>query len=1652
MTHTPFHHAQMVRTLPDWSKALHPDHASRIVQSLRKEYLDADGVAYPWYSKADAPTRKALQRAIAKRDNSRRALQTALSELQGITEFCAPLLQEHLQLDLAVSQAQYVHQATKVKPPKGLPGGPTVPTEPGEIVADGAPQYRSLLEAALHNFEGPADTTRLSRLQRSRQDIMPIHGLDVKDFIEQCRTLDLGQRYQEHLDQIYDGEGKRQLDALAIKSRRDDFRVQVRIAACKGLLSADAAVALRGLCAADTKSDPVYQGRPLRCWQLSLLGVPIHEMLFIAPVVNAKDNPVFLYNPVDDAPLKGFDSLGDAYQHLRTQLLDAAYRKRFVALALQNQQAELNTGLMRALFSNATEADKQPLIPRDSIHLEAKDKALPSRPWASLEASHRVRVRSDARSIAVPTADVDAKVRLRNLEHWFDLGMTVLNVAAMFVPCLNPIMLTIGAAQIMGSVFEGISAWEEGDNAQALAQLESVLLNVAVVGALGAGGAVLKASGFVDGMQSIIKDGKDYLWSGALDDYASQASLPEHLEPDAQGRYSLEGRYYVKIDGKLYEQVQEDGRWRIAHPQNSQAYRPPLQGNGEGAWYATHENPLQWDDHQLLRRLGPVSEGLEGEDLDAALQSSGISADVVRSSQVEGQRPPALLADMLERLRCTRQVDEIIERVREGRSLASYKNFALPSVTELEGWPADHVIKAYTGTENWGEYVRYGATDLSYPVDIEINRSELENGQLSSRIVQQLDEKALSELLPGSTSSSGRARALSDKLALHLNANRESMFDRLYARHDTALTRQSEVLAKQFPGLPRRAIEEIIAHANPREHLSLAKNRVPLRVAEQARVMQAQARLNKALLGLHNPELANADSRVLDQALQAKHPDATASQRFQIAVADRRQAAKLIGQQPLRPGYRSPMRLEDGRLGYPLSGRQPRGNPTDRRMQALYPSLSDSERRIRIELLRQRGDVAEQLRALEIERDVLGNSLREWENQGTAEQRPWRSHARRVINDAWSRVSDNSLSLLIMNVGELPSLLARFDHITTMHIQELDISQFPTTWFQSFPSLRTLRLTQCPQLNFESFFQALEYTPRLERLALDNNSLPLLTSTMRQRLSGLTGLRRLDLRANNLALVVDDVQVLTRLPLEELDLQRNQITLDADMAGRFAQMRTLRTLRLNHNPLQLAPDLTGMTRLGILQLRDCELQTWPSGLTALMSSADFQLRHLYLSDNPITQIADLDQIVTSPFAQALREGSSNAEQLQGGFVSLDTIANSPFARASRGDLQLSYWEFHDNQLDAQSIRRLRANGVEIDLHGDTTDTDENLWLANASQDQRQLWDELFEGDANRHLRDVVERVAGSAQARSNARGMSKQVWHLLEQAGQDEELRTHLDTIAQDYPPTCGDAGADAFSDLELELETFRLLGEEADRPTYLFQFFRKLYRREMVNALGERIQLARLARQARLLELNRLPPEAQPADLAVPGLDPLDSLEDGALLQGGTDMIEIRLALRQALASELNFPENSQDMLYHDEAMISAGVEDNVEQAVRKLDQTVAERRGWIARQPSWQRYLTQHYASRFTALDEHWYRGTQYLDYCLDPENEAVTSLDDKVLRAFRDVLPESPMDETGQLRRVELDSQSYDQAYRRLGSGRDQARQTLFNQLTGELDLNI
>lgn len=59
-TEPPFHHAQIVRSLPTWCKALPAQRVPDLLSRLRKDYLQADGSAHAWYTKASAEDQQAL--------------------------------------------------------------------------------------------------------------------------------------------------------------------------------------------------------------------------------------------------------------------------------------------------------------------------------------------------------------------------------------------------------------------------------------------------------------------------------------------------------------------------------------------------------------------------------------------------------------------------------------------------------------------------------------------------------------------------------------------------------------------------------------------------------------------------------------------------------------------------------------------------------------------------------------------------------------------------------------------------------------------------------------------------------------------------------------------------------------------------------------------------------------------------------------------------------------------------------------------------------------------------------------------------------------------------------------------------------------------------------------------------------------------------------------------------------------------------------------------------------------------------------------------------------------------------------------------------------------------------------------------------------
>jgi hypothetical protein len=225
---------------------------------------------------------------------------------------------------------------------------------------------------------------------------------------------------------------------------------------------------------------------------------------------------------------------------------------------------------------------------------------------------------------------------------------------------VGTLLLAVIACQLLDEVYEGYEAWHIGDRQLALRHLEAVGLNLALIGGLHVAGKVLPKlfnSPLMESLDQVrVADGSRRLWRPELAPYRSPMALPETLQANVSGQFEHGGRYFIRIDGHLYEQRLDPQlkRWRIVHPERNDAYQPLLEHNGEGAWHAEHEQPQDWGLVDLIRRLGPEFTGFTDDELRRA---TGMRPERRRLRQVHLRSRPAppLLADTLARLRAEQQ-------------------------------------------------------------------------------------------------------------------------------------------------------------------------------------------------------------------------------------------------------------------------------------------------------------------------------------------------------------------------------------------------------------------------------------------------------------------------------------------------------------------------------------------------------------------------------------------------------------------------------------------------------------------------------------------------------------------------------------------------------------------------------------------------------------------------------------------------------------------------------------------------------------------------------------------------------------------------------------------------------------------------------------
>lgn len=1694
-------HAPFIQgRLPDYFKHSTPADFKRLRDSQLAEQNGASAPEH-WFNSAPEVERQALLEYQTRRRHSRKALAVTLKPLKGIGEFAEPLLQARIAAALGVAVDLNKDEFVQITREPDMAGS----------MLRTVPQRQSLMQAALQNFASDVEFeagTALAPKDAFSLELVPASpgayprfryryreklSIEPARFARLCHDLDLGGQYQRHLTQVFDSPATRNtVREQSVVACKDQLRVDMQIAFLKQDIGPSARQMLLALLGGERA--PRFNDRPVRYWQLSMFETALAQVLLISGGLGRGDRaePLLVYLPgAPSSPLKEYPSASAAIRDLRVKLRLPDYQALLRRHVPKASEAHVMHRLEGVLYHQVRQPngvhERQP-DPNANLSLSAVP--IEAELFGHLQDRYVEKLKADARTLAVPSADADEQARKARLAYWESMGFDLLNAAAFFVPGLDLVMAAVAAEQLFAEVVDGVHLWEEGDLDEAWSVFEAVGLNIALMAGLGlvAHQASRAASSeFVDGLIQVRRpDGQLRLWKPDLKPYASEVDLAKEV-CDAQGVYALAGKRYLRLHDSVHEIAQgADGEWRILHPANAEAYQPQLRHNGQGTWVAKGEQPLTWSRRKLLCRMGPVTHGLDDIELAHAADISGISDDMLRRVYLENTPIPPLLVDTLRRLRLDQRISRMAEHMRSGLPGGVDMGFCAGLAIELPGWPA-RVIEVFEGPAFSGTSTAYGRQLWPEGRSIKVLARDLFDNRLPEAIVAQLDEDEINHLLGAGVAPDTRAQVVRERLVRRIIRRRRTIFESLYDQGEVPRSPRARILQQRYASLPDEVVDELLSHASGLED---GNQRIPLTLAEEARLYQRQIRLSRAFEGLYRSTMANRDSDRLALRLVEKLPSWNGGVRFELrrdtsdghlleqlggtgaalkrtfvrehgsyvtydvdgqvlaknesmaaailaalpankraelmldlpgqpplqallyrlATDDRSQASQLLGLQPVKPGFRSPMRLADGRIGYTLGGTQST-QATGRRLSELYPDLNRNQiRDLKVRLLSKYEHLGTAIEALENEYGELSHSLREWqlELRISAIERDYRWRIGQRLKEAWRLAGDgersHTLDLSGQRVSRLPVLGARFDHIKLLNMESMGLEELPESFLGCFGELRalillnnnlstvpasvahmaslsTLDLSINSLSNSLNVFAPLRSLHGLQSLNLTSNRLASLPGPVLRDLCGLPSLCRLSMRFNGLVLSASDLEALSVLPLERLSLGSNRIVLDADGARAFGRFSQLRVLSLSSNPLGLAPDVGNLAMLQHLDLESCAITAWPQGLSRLMSSPRCRLRQVELSSNYMTELPELEN---TRFAEILRHSDTNQSRLH-----------------------VNY-----NPLLAESVARLEATGSIFHASGQFQHAT-LPWLVGCSAEQRELWSELFVRRGNSELMDVLDRLAESREYQINKAGLNDRVWELLEYSSQHDELREELIEIARSFPFTCGDAGTDAFSELETTALVHRFGAEAANNielSHVLVHLYRKLFRRHEVQRLSELVAQRRVLRRRALIRQETLP------DLAVQ-----DDISDGLLMRENVDDIEIRLALRQGLAKALNYPELSKGMHYRAEANLSKRTVMNVRDAVL-VNETAANRQQWMAADASWQRYLKRRFPLQFESVVAPWADGLEYLEYCAQVYQGPVPTLDQRVLEVLSTALGESPLDGNGVLRRVELSGQRY------------------------------
>ncbi|SMD17208.1 NEL-type E3 ubiquitin ligase domain-containing protein [Pseudomonas sp. URIL14HWK12:I5] len=1292
-----------------------------------------------WLRRAGAKPLALLRACMTAHLQSQKRMAAASQQLQPLERFAAlhfeQAMKSQLKLEMDLTNVNWREERRRLKVSQGQ-------LQAFEAYFVTVPALQKLLQ----NFmEGESFFTDTALIDATTAPGEPVRVITqrVDDVVQLCRSADVGQAYQDHLDQVLTASFKRQ---LAI-DRRLELAVAIEIAALKGQLAGSDLRMLREV--GQGKRPELFSDHELNMSTLQILGHRVDGAIVFQLVGTPSGFPGLVFNPrrllsvllylPDDPvqPLRRYDDWRSANRGLVAAMGNARFRQSIARRIALGGQADYQQTLGKRLL------DDQPDLEPCSVAAE-------NEAFIDLAVGHVQRIKDDAAFLAVPTAQANTRAaseRLRKLE---TAGLVLLNLVGFFVPAVGALLLADLARQVLGEVFEGARDWAQGHQHEALEHLLQVATTVAA-GAAVATGVQIARSTFVEQLEPVLTEAdKQRLWHYDLRPYQAHATVPTLTELD-NGLLSDGQAHWWRCEGVLYR-VRRDtaGTWRLLHRDGAGVFGPSLESNGERAWRLRYERPLEWQgSERLLMRLWPGAAGLSPERISQILTVADVDEAHLRGLLVEGRHLPVALRDTLERFAVDDRIEVFFAELGaqghdaealqwcndrlglQGLQLSEQIQAIQASAQNLRAPMLEHFAKAYLVDDPLLATLKGSFAGLpdAYALDLLKNASvELRQRMVSeSRVPMALAEQARAMLQ--------QARLTRVREALFLrngyNADWVTLVFALLRRRSLA------------PGSINLILREGSAFGPALEKLFPEQGGT-----DQGTVMVWRDGSFDLYDGMgQENEIEVAQPHGLFEVLAACLPSTFlqregwagegAAARIRVSMQgwlprDRLELIRLLGWREARPVASPLHRLPDGRVGYLLSGRGT-SSATQRqvllrRIRSLYPSFDDDavERFLQM-LLRSSHSAYANLLHQEQQYRRLDESLVRWTDAVSGPQRGQRQLVASAFRHAWRLEGDrvhfpddaqSGLRLGVLNVpaGGLPVLPVGtdFGHITDLALVGLRLQALPAGFLNFFPGLRRLDLSRNALLALP---QGLEMLPRLRYLHLASNRIRM-TAPHAGALAQLVNLRTLDLSGN---------------PLGAISL-------------RFNQLSRLRELHLYRTGLQVVPD--GLEWCGLLEhadLRNNQISSLPQALI----DAPLALRQRLLVEGNALSVADRERLY------AVQPGP--------------------------GHLQ----------------------GEEADiLHARTAwlaTLDEHDQLNRSGQ-----WDALRQEPGNTQFFLLLAELIDSADFRLAREDLSRRVWGMVESASHDTRIREELFDRAAD-PRTCVDSVAHCFSQLEVRMRVLQV-------------------------------------------------------------------------------------------------------------------------------------------------------------------------------------------------------------------------------------------------------